>query len=117
MLQLGEDLPKLVETGLLSRNEKFLKTLFIKIDFFSQIVVPKDIKIYAKLIGGGSVPVDIQNTSTLDDVKTVVESLDIVSPKKVKVILFSILNSNFHILIDIRSCSNDVVNINEHNSW
>jgi len=54
--------------------------------FFSQIVVPKDIKIYAKLIGGRSVPVAIQNTSTLDDVKTIIESLDIVSPKKIKVI-------------------------------
>ena len=82
--------------------------------FFSQIVVPKDIKIYAKLIGGGSVPVAIQNTSTLDDVKTIIESLDIVSPKKVKVIFLKILNSNFHILVDILSCLNDAI-INEHN--
>ena len=82
--------------------------------FFSQIVVPKDIKIYAKLTEGRSVPVAIQNTSTLDDVKTIIESLDIVSPKKVKVIFKKILNSNFHILVDILSCLNDAI-INEHN--
>jgi len=41
MLQLGEDLPKLVETGLLSRNGKFLKNLFIKLDFFHRLLYQK----------------------------------------------------------------------------
>jgi hypothetical protein len=46
-------------------------------------------------------------------VKTIIESLDIVSPKKVKVIFLKILNSNFHILVDILSCLNDAI-INEN---
>jgi hypothetical protein len=62
------------------------KTISYSILCFNwQIVVPKDIKIYARVLEGGSAPVDVQNTSTLNDLKSAVECLDIVSPKKVKV--------------------------------
>lgn len=60
--------------------------------FHSQFVVTRDIKVYAKVDGGGSAPVDIQNISTLEDLKSaVVERLEIVSPKIVKVRVISIL--------------------------
>ncbi|VDI08916.1 Hypothetical predicted protein [Mytilus galloprovincialis] len=50
----------------------------------AEFVIPRDIKVYAKVDGGGSAPVDIQNISTLEDLKSVVERLEIVSPKTVK---------------------------------
>ncbi|XP_052101650.1 uncharacterized protein LOC127735506 [Mytilus californianus] len=50
----------------------------------AEFVIPRDIKVYAKVVGGGSAPVDIQNISTLEDLKSSVERLDLVSPKKVK---------------------------------
>ncbi|VDI13275.1 Hypothetical predicted protein [Mytilus galloprovincialis] len=51
----------------------------------AEFVVPRYIKVYAKVDGGGSAPVDIQNISTLEDLKSaVVERLEIVSPKIVK---------------------------------
>lgn len=50
----------------------------------AEFVIPRDIKVYAKVVGGGSAPVDIQNISTLDDLKSAVERLEVVCPKTVK---------------------------------
>ena len=59
--------------------------LYIDLCCCLQFVIPKDIKVYAKVTGGGSMPVNIQTTDTLNQLKTAVEELEIVFPKKINV--------------------------------